>query len=1230
MSTNLIKVLLELGNSTELAQNTEIIDRYLETIFPGSQFKHYIDSSKINQTETDTYTLISRQQGHIYSPTKIDKTAAAIKELQNQPHTFICLDENHRKSLNIGVSSGLSCYVIPSNQNGFILAFINNRHKLNETTFQDIRPLLHKAGNVIDNCVRYRNMETVLDIFKSNCNTHEQLTSEYSMELTNQVINTVSSMGDSLLLLDKNLKVILVLPSQREPLEIDVIKEAKRLILHASQILKYSSQPISYDIVTKRGRWFNLTITRRSHLDGTYDGIIVHSRDITQKAEAQEDIRISSSVDEIISNTSTRFIDIPVSKIESEINHVLEQIGYYLASDLAFVYLDRGKNEIMQLYQSWSRKLKRNNCNIPEQISLAHMKYLSKKIGKGEEFALDTIDDSSQKYSHEIGFLKTLNVLSLVIAPIEVEKKIAGFLGFATTMKNKEWNKHQIRLVKLLGKIFANTINRKNKQELLDIANSKLKTVIQNLNSGILLENGQNIIEHTNQRFCDLFNIKMRPSTIVGLENFVVNQFVAATQTNYENYLHNVKQYKEDLKINANEELYLTNGKIFEQDYTPIFYNNTLEGHLWQYRDITEKKKSERIIRENELRLKYAIEASNEAIWELTTPECEIYLSPKWYEIAKISPDTIMTLKDFIAIIVKEHQKAVETKFTDIKTGKINRFEIEYRITSQAKSDTWILMQGKATDRSELTTKVVGTITDITERKKLQQLLIDQRAKAEEATEAKSRFLANISHEIRNPMHGVLGLTELLIGTNPTSEQLRYLEAIKTSSKNMLAILNDLLDMSKISAGKITTSKVGFELSNIVSTLYYTLYNQAKSRNNEIKLDIDNEIAPVLKGDPVRINQILLNLINNALKFTESGQVTCKITCKKNLKTAQLIRFAIYDNGIGIKKEEINNVFEQYNQGSIDKKRKYEGTGLGLSISKQLVELLGGHMYVISKPNQGSVFWFNLLLNIGKPQDLRRNERKNSPTPVPSDKKILVAEDEPTNILIIQTALKNMGNNPVIATNGAKVIKRLEKERFDLILMDIQMPEIDGYEATKIIRNRLKLSVPIIGLSAQTNKTKIKQCLSVGMNAFIIKPFDIETLINTINQQLTPALLPPQTIKPNVAPTFSMDKIRYLTNNNRDQISTLIDTFLENTSKNAQLIHEAFERNDLETVYKTAHRIKPAIETLDIVPLNSIIKLLEQNAQKNINNEQTKFYVDEIVRIMSEVCRDLKKIKNHI
>ncbi|MDY0278986.1 MAG: PAS domain S-box protein [Salinivirgaceae bacterium] len=1089
-----------------------------------------------------------------------------------------------------------------------------------KTASNGIKQIRIKGSQIIEeNGKRIRYAGIASDI------TQQKETEKKLFETSLQLINTVTAMKDYLFLVDSNQKIISQIPSfqpnnyQNKNLqEVRIPKEVSRLILHAFQVLKYSTQPISYDVKIKTetaNLWFNLIITRRSSAETEFDGIAIHVREITQRNNAQEELKISSNIDEIIANTSTRFINIPSKKVDSEIELVLEQIGLYFSADYGFTYLfDSNTNTYIKNHK-WKKKSYIITSELPDQIDKNDISHIIKTLSQGNEYK--TENKINQNRSN-CALSQKLFVNSINIAPIITENKLIGFTGFAMHTSTFKWDKHHTRLIKMLSEIFANALNRKATSEKLNATSSKIKTIIQNLNSGVLLENKNHDIEQTNQKYLDLFNITSPQTTLLDQE--FLTKTKATLFANSNKYIRRREELKQLAKPYINEELTLVNGKIYERDYTPILFNNETEGHFWQYRDITEKKQAEWITKQNEQRLNYALDAAKEALWEWTIPNNELYLSPRWTEITGTNANSIKSINDFLSQITQEYKSVTEETLNNLTTQKCSRIEIEIQIKNE---NIWILLKGKITEYKENNPyRVVGTISNITQQKALQQELLNQKAQAEEATEIKSRFIANISHEIRTPMYGVVGLTELLSNTTLSQDQQKFVNTIKASSNNMLTILNDLLDVSKLTSGKFAIKNTGFELTNIVSTLYYTLQGQTTKQNNTLSWELDEKIATISIGDPVRINQILLNLLNNALKFTNNGTVQCKITCKQESETSQKIRFSVIDNGIGIKQNDVTHIFERYNKASQQSSVKYGGTGLGLAISRQLVDLMGSTLYVKSRENEGTIFWFSLELKKGTNNDLPKNRIKLTDNNINKFAKIVVADDNPTNILILKTALRNHGNEPIICTNGAEVLEILKKQKVDLIILDIQMPILDGYETTKKIRKDLKLSTPIIGLSAETEEQKIKTYINAGMNSFFPKPFDLDLLITSINELLS---INNQTHRTRA--TFSLDKIRYLTNNNKSQINQLIETFLETTTSSIEILNESYKTKNWEMLYKTAHRIKPTIDTFDIIPLNTIIRKLESHAQKQNDSDETQQYVADTTRLLSEVCIDLKKIK---
>jgi len=365
--------------------------------------------------------------------------------------------------------------------------------------------------------------------------------------------------------------------------------------------------------------------------------------------------------------------------------------------------------------------------------------------------------------------------------------------------------------------------------------------------------------------------------------------------------------------------------------------------------------------------------------------------------------------------------------------------------------------------------------------------------------EQKVQFLANMSHEVRTPMNAIIGFTDLLKDTKLNDDQRSYLGAIKTSSENLLVIINDILDFSKISSGKLSLEFITVDIKSLISDLIYSFLFQAKTKNINLNYEIDSKISSLLLGDPIRLQQILINLLSNAVKFTESGRVDLCCTVIKDSKESQSLEFKVSDSGIGIDEDKLDLIFETFSQENDSVTRKFGGTGLGLSISKQLVELFQGELFVESEKGKGTIFTVIIELNkssaiISKTIDIQVNEQYSF-----EGLSILIVDDNDFNQLLIESIFSDKNVKISCVSNGQEALEILNSQKFDIILMDIQMPVMDGIETTRKIRKELKLDVPIIALTANALKEDKEKYLNAGMDSYISKPFDQQELLRVIS-----------------------------------------------------------------------------------------------------------------------------------
>ena len=391
----------------------------------------------------------------------------------------------------------------------------------------------------------------------------------------------------------------------------------------------------------------------------------------------------------------------------------------------------------------------------------------------------------------------------------------------------------------------------------------------------------------------------------------------------------------------------------------------------------------------------------------------------------------------------------------------------------------------------------LSILMDITVQKNISEELIKAKIQAEEAMHSKQQFLSNMSHEIRTPMTSIIGFSKVALKTDLTERQREYITAIKTSSDALLVLVNDILDLAKVDAGKMTFEQNAFEMESNISALLHLFDLKVQEKNLEFSKEYDPRIPKVLIGDSIRLNQILLNLISNAIKFTSKGKITMSVRLVETSEEKVAIEFAVADTGIGVAENMIPKLFESFQQATSSTVRQYGGTGLGLTIVKQLVELQGGTISVESKINEGSTF--SVILSFKNTnKEIERELPIEELIPEIKKIKILAVEDVALNQLLLQIILDDFGFQSDFAENGKVAIEKLQSNTYDIVLMDLQMPEMNGLEATEYIRKKMNLKIPIIALTADVTMNDLEKCKAIGMNDHIAKPIDEKLLYNKI------------------------------------------------------------------------------------------------------------------------------------
>lgn len=518
--------------------------------------------------------------------------------------------------------------------------------------------------------------------------------------------------------------------------------------------------------------------------------------------------------------------------------------------------------------------------------------------------------------------------------------------------------------------------------------------------------------------------------------------------------------------------------------------------------DVTKLERARKQLAEREATLRVTLDAVASGLWELTPASGELKSDEKWLEIFGLDADSHDgTVTVFDEVLHPDDRDTIFQKIHACLQGFSDGYVSEYRIVRKDGQTIWVRDSGKVVERSRdgRAKRLVGAVVDITNLKNHQEELELRRRDAEMAADAKSQFLANMSHELRTPMNGVMGMLDSLLETSLDTEQRDMAKMALNSAEGLLNILNDILDTSKLEAGAIELELIPVDINMLAKELECMFQNLVRDKSILFKIDVQSDSPLCIIGDPTRLRQVLVNLVGNAIKFTDHGIISLNVVIYESM-----LRFEVEDTGIGIPKHACATLFDRFTQADVSTTRKFGGTGLGLAIAHQLVELMGGQLCVKSVLGEGSCFYFQIPLR--RSYEAKAVESAKAPEVNLAALSILVAEDVLVNQLVVRRMLERQGHEVTLVENGREAVEAVESGSFDLILMDVHMPEMDGIQATKQIRalNSRTSEVPIIALTANAMKGDRERYLEAGMNEYTTKPIQRGHLFSCIQKVLLP------------------------------------------------------------------------------------------------------------------------------
>ncbi|MBG9390336.1 PAS-domain containing protein [Caenimonas aquaedulcis] len=629
-------------------------------------------------------------------------------------------------------------------------------------------------------------------------------------------------------------------------------------------------------------------------------------------------------------------------------------------------------------------------------------------------------------------------------------------------------------------------------------------------------------------------------------------------------------------------------------------------GFVNTYIDVSPAKAAELALRESEERQARALDASRLALWDLHVASGKLYLSANWSEMLGGAKESMVTtLQALMARVPPEEQELVSQAFGAVLKGTRDTYSVEHRVTRDDGSTWWIRSEGKVTQRDAQgrALQMTGTNQDISARKAIDAELEQARLAAEEANRAKTDFLHNVSHEIRTPLNGVIGMTRMLLSENLTPRQRQYAELANTSASSLLGLINDLLDLGKIEAGKLELEEVSFDLHALLGEVGQLYRLSAREKDLAFSLDIAPGVPAQVTGDSGRLRQILNNFLSNALKFTAAGGVALGVA---RAGSGAMLRFTVSDTGVGIPAAVQHKLFDRFTQADTSTTRKYGGTGLGLAIVKRLCEQMGGSVRLDSSEGRGSTFTCDLpLAAAAAAQSLPAAARPLEP-PTGRALRILLAEDNPTNQLVAQGMLALAGYHDVTTVeDGQQAVAAVERGGIDIVFMDCRMPRLDGYEATTRLREAGH-TLPIIALTANATADERERCLAHGMNDFLSKPIDEAKLADAIARWAsgTPVAAPtPSPEAPASRAPFSRAAALEQLSGDEELLAVVLASFRQHGPALLTKASEALAAQDAKALHRHLHSLKGSAGTLGAKSLADLAKALEALAADGRMND---------------------------